>query len=281
MNASPLAADPWRTQTVEIGGAIDELDGIATYRLAPVPTTPDACRFTPGQFNMLYLPGVGEVAISMSGDPAATDAWIHTIRVAGNVTKTFAALPRGSRLGLRGPFGVGWPVESLRGGDVVLVTGGVGLAPIRPLICHLLRHRGDYGRIWLINGARTPDSLLFQREYDDWRHSLTLQLTVDRAIGKWTGHVGVVTLLVDRLRLTRPEQTHVITCGPEVMMKFAAVSALRRDVAPERIWVSLERNMQCAAGLCGHCQLGPAFICKDGPVFRYDRILPYLNVEAL
>lgn len=287
MSATDLHANPWTVSAVEIRDIVDEIPGIATYRLefvAGSDTVGGAASyaFVPGQFNMLYLPGVGEAAISMSGSPHGADSWIHTVRVAGGVTKTLAGLEVGDQLGLRGPFGTGWPVETLRGGDLVIVAGGVGLAPVRPLVYDVIARRGHYGRVWVICGARTPDTLLYPTEFAAWRaHDIDVRCTVDRATDGWTGHVGVVTLLVDRLRLPAPERTHMVACGPEVMMKYAAVSGAKRGIAPERTWISLERNMQCAAGLCGHCQLGPAFVCKDGPVFRYDRIRPYLFVEGL
>ena len=278
-----LHENPWRTHTVRITDLIDETEGVATYHLTLTEADGAAAyEFVPGQFNMLYLPGVGESAISMSGDPARKEGWIHTVRVAGNVTKTLARLGRGDTLGLRGPFGTGWPVAELVGNDVVIVAGGLGMAPLRPLVYHLMNHREQFGKIWLILGARTSDGLLYPSEYAVWQQrDLELILTVDRATAGWNGHVGVVTQLIDRLQLPRPEQTHLVTCGPEVMMKYAAMSGLRLGIDAGRIWVSMERNMQCAAGLCGHCQLGPEFICKDGPVIRYDRIRPYLFVEQL
>ncbi len=278
-----LHENPWYTHTVRITDLIDETEGVATYHLKF--TDGDAAtayEFIPGQFNMLYLPGVGESAISMSGDPARKNGWIHTVRVAGNVTKTLARLRRGDTLGLRGPFGTGWPVADLVGTDVVIVAGGLGMAPLRPLVYHLMNHREQFGKIWLILGARTSDGLLYPCEYSAWqKRDLEVILTVDRATADWNGHVGVVTQLIDRLQLPRPEQTQMVTCGPEVMMKYAAMSGHRLGIDAGRIWVSMERNMQCAAGLCGHCQLGPEFICKDGPVIRYDRIRPYLFVEQL
>jgi NAD(P)H-flavin reductase len=282
-NPPTLHENPWFTQTVRIAELIDETEGVATYQLMMVDDNASSrYEFVPGQFNMLYLPGVGESAISMSGDPARKEGWIHTVRVAGNVTKTLAHLRRGDTLGLRGPFGAGWPVADLVGSDVVIVAGGLGMAPLRPLVYHLMNHREKFGKIWLILGARTPDGLLYPTEYETWRkHDLEVLLTVDRAAAGWNGHVGVVTQLIDRLQLARPQQTHLVTCGPEVMMKYAAMSGLRLGIDANRIWVSMERNMQCAAGLCGHCQLGPEFICKDGPVVRYDRIRPYLFVEQL
>lgn len=272
---------PWHTHTVRITEIVTETDDVATYRLVPADPA-STTHFTPGQFNMLYLPGVGESAISMSGDPTQHEAWTHTVRAVGNVTRTLARMTVGETLGLRGPFGTGWPLNDLQGNDLVIVAGGLGLAPLRPLIYHVLHHRADFGRVCVIIGARTPEGLLYPVEYDNWRsHGLDVNLTVDRPTADWTGQVGVVTLLVDRLRLQRPEQTHLVMCGPEVMMKYAAISGRRLGITNDRTWVSLERNMQCAVGFCGHCQLGPAFLCKDGPVLRYDRIRPYLSVEAL
>lgn len=281
--SSTLYDNPWLTQSVTIADVMSEADGVATFRLTlNGDPAPDSYRFAAGQFNMLYLPGVGESAISMSGDPSRTDCWIHTVRVAGNVTRTLVGLKQGDTLGLRGPFGTGWPVDELTDGDLLIVAGGLGLAPLRPLIYDVMNHRERFGRVWLICGARTPDGLLYQREYDVWRQcNIEVMLTVDRATAGWTGHVGVVTLLIDRLRLLDPDRTRLVTCGPEVMMKYAAASGQRIGIATEQIWVSLERNMQCAAGLCGHCQLGPEFICKDGPVLRYDRVRSYLFVEQL
>ena len=275
-------ANPWHTQTVRIDDIVQETEGIATYRLSHLPTDDQDYRFIPGQFNMLYLPGVGESAISMSGDPEESLCWIHTVRVAGNVTRTLAGLEIGQTLGLRGPFGTGWPVDTLLGQDVVVVAGGLGLAPLRPLLYYFTKHREQFGSIRVICGARTPDGLLFQTEYAGWKQQgLDIQLTVDRPTPDWTGQIGVVTLLIDRMNLTRPAATSLVTCGPEVMMKYSAISAIKRGIPAENIWVSLERNMQCAAGLCGHCQLGPEFICKDGPVLRYDRVGHFLFVERL
>lgn len=275
-----LHADPWQVQAATIREIVPELDDIATYRLET--STGGDYSFQPGQFNMLYLPGVGEAAISMSGDPHRRGAWIHTVRVAGNVTRTLAGLRVGDTVGVRGPFGTGWPVDDWIGKDVVLVAGGVGLAPLRPVIYDILHRRSLFGRVWLILGARTPGGLLYPAEHAAWTQGgIRVEQTVDRALGDWTGHVGVVTLLLDRVRLPSPENTCVATCGPEVMMRYTAISAERRGISAERVWVSLERSMQCAAGLCGHCQLAEQFVCKDGPVFRYDRVARLMTVEGL
>ena len=285
MIASPPApaANPWLAHAVRIRAITPEVPEVATYHLefvAPEQRAGYSCE--PGQFNMLYLPGVGEVPISVSGRGLAGDTWDHTVRVAGNTTRVLDRLGVGGQLGLRGPFGAGWPMELCRGRDVVLVAGGIGLAPLRPAIEALLAESSAFGRLTLIYGARTPDSLLYVRQFADWtRRGLRVQTTVDRATTGWLGQVGVVPLLFERLRPLVPQNTIVLTCGPEVMMRYTVRSALERGLTAEQIFVSLERNMQCAAGFCGHCQLGPAFICKDGPVLRYDPIVPFLRVENL
>ena len=231
--------------------------------------------FAPGQFNMLYVFGVGEVPISISGDPAKPEMLVHTIRAVGAATRALQRLSRGEVVGVRGPFGTPWPVHQAHGHDLVLVAGGIGLAPLRPALYHVLLHRGQYGRVVLLYGARTPRDLLFARELREWRgrFDLEVEVTVDRATMEWQGSVGVVTKLVDRAPFD-PESAMAFLCGPEVMMRFAVVALQRRGVDDQSLFVSMERNMKCGVGLCGHCQLGPEFICKDGPVFRYDRILP-------
>lgn len=282
--AGPRPAEsPWCPATVRINRMIPEVEGVATYDLVFAnPAEQAAYSFEPGQFNMLYLPGVGEIAISISDDPQRREGCAHTIRVAGNVTRTLSTLRTGDTLGLRGPFGTHWPIRECIGRDVVVVTGGIGLAPLRPAIYALLSQRRQVGRLNLLYGGRTPEALLYQREYEQWiRQGLLIQTTVDRSTPGWLGNVGVVTLLLERLRTFDPRNTVLLCCGPEVMMKYTALTALSRGLRPEQIWVSMERNMQCALGFCGHCQLGPEFICKDGPVFRYDRISRWIDVEGL
>jgi NAD(P)H-flavin reductase len=276
-------SDAWRVRSMQIASIHPEIDGVATYDLTYANGVAKAdYTFRPGQFNMLYLPGVGESAISLSGPTHEATAWQHTVRVAGRVTQTLAQLRVGQQIGVRGPFGYGWPIDQWRGSDVVLVAGGIGLAPIRPVVYELLRRRTEYGRLTLIYGARDPRSLLFAGEFSQWEsHGLRVLATVDRATPDWQGRLGVVTLLMDSMAMPGPQATVVAICGPEVMIRYAALSAEKRRVSSTKIWVSLERNMSCAVGLCGHCQLGPEFICKDGPVLRYDRVQTLLNVEAL
>ena len=281
--AAPRIEDPWLPLSVRIERIVPEVLGVATYELAFVDSDAAArYRFVPGQFNMLYLPGAGEMPISLSANPESRDTWAHTIRIVGNVTRTLAELEVGHTFGLRGPFGSGWPLEQCAGRDVILVGGGIGLAPLRPAIYALLNDRSQFGRLVLLVGARSPDTLLYAAEYDDWTDAgLIVQTTVDRSAPGWLGNVGVVTLMLERLLAFDASRTVIFACGPEVMMRFTVTTALERGVSPERIWLSMERNMQCAFGVCGHCQLGPDFICKDGPVLRSDRLAPYLSVEGL
>ncbi|MGP8051817.1 MAG: FAD/NAD(P)-binding protein [Desulfobaccales bacterium] len=227
--------------------------------------------FAPGQFNMLYAFGLGEVPISISGDPAHPQSLIHTVRNVGNVTRAMCRARPGARLGVRGPFGVPWPVAEMAGQDVVIVAGGLGLAPLRPAIYHLLGHRPDYGNFELIYGARTPADLLYRQELQDWRgrFDLRVHVSVDTAPTDWRGSVGVVTTVIPRARFD-PANTTALVCGPQLMMRYTVIELLNRGLAPAQIFVSMERHMKCGLGLCGHCQWGPFFVCKDGPVFRYD-----------
>jgi len=234
--------------------------------------------FAPGQFNMLYLFGVGEVPISICGDPARPEVLVHTTREVGSVTRAMRRLRPGDVLGVRGPFGTGWPVDEAVGKDVVLIAGGIGLAPLRPALYALLERRDEFGKIVLLYGTRSPDDLLYQRELEKWRarFDLNVYVTVDRAAGRWRGNVGVVTTLIPGAPFD-PLETVAFVCGPEVMMRFTVQELERRGVAKEAIYVSMERNMKCGVGLCGHCQFGPFFVCKDGPVFQYSKIEPFFG----
>jgi NAD(P)H-flavin reductase len=238
--------------------------------------------FAPGQFNMLYVFGVGEVPISVSGDPRRPHPLVHTVREVGAVTRAMRALKRGDALGVRGPFGSSWPVEEAVGRDVVIVAGGIGLAPLRPAIYSILAHRQKYGRVILMYGTRTPDDILYRKELERWRAHLDLSVhvTVDRAMATWRGSVGVVTTIIPRARFD-PANALVMICGPEAMMRFTVLELQNRGVGLDRIYVSTERNMKCAIGFCGHCQLGPTFVCKDGPIFRYDTIQPFFEIREI
>lgn len=278
----PPIHNPWVAHSAQIVDIRPEVSGVSTYAMVfDNDAVGAAFRFQPGQFNMLYLPGYGESAISISSDPARRDLLSHTVRVAGNVTKALSRKREGDHIALRGPFGSSWPVEACMGHDVVIACGGIGLAPLRPAIYYILNHRADYKRVILLYGARTPNDLLYTSEYDQWRGgSLEVETTVDIGDDVWTGHIGVVPVLFYRLRL-QPEQTTVLTCGPEIMIRFVVFEALARKVSADNIYVSLERNMSCAMGFCGHCQLGPHFVCKDGPVFTFRQVEDYFNLEDI
>jgi NAD(P)H-flavin reductase len=252
-----------------------------TLGLAPPAGTQRPYAFLPGQFNMLYAFGVGEVPISMSGDPDDAARFIaHTIRGVGPVTNALGRIRPGDAVGMRGPFGSCWPLETAQGGDVVLVSGGIGLAPLRPTVYHLLRHRERFRRVVLLQGVRSPSDILFADELAAWssRHDFQVILSVDRADESWHGNVGVITKFFPQA-VFDPRQVVAFLCGPELMMRAALSGLENRGVAEDCIFLSLERNMQCAVGFCGHCQFGTQFVCMDGPVFRYDRIQRFFNVR--
>ncbi len=235
--------------------------------------------FAAGQFNMLYLPGYGEAAISISSDPQRPELIGHTIRFVGNVTRAVSRLHTGDTLGVRGPFGTAWPLENYQGSDIVVAAGGIGLAPLRPVIYQIINQRAKYGRVVLLYGARTPSDLLYSGEFSTWEdNQIEVMTTVDRADESWLGQVGVVPMLFYRLSLDT-DKTVVFSCGPEIMMRFVVFEGLARRIAPQLIYLSLERNMKCGQGFCGHCQYGPFFICKDGPVYSFDRLEPFFNLE--
>lgn len=229
--------------------------------------------FKAGQFNMLYVFGVGEIPISISSDPTNPQLLMHTTREVGTVTKAMGRLRRGDVLGVRGPFGTPWPVEQAQGADVVIVAGGIGLAPLRSALYQLLANRDRYQKIVLLYGTRTPSDILYRRELQRWRAQFDLEvhITVDRAMSGWRGNVGVVTSLIPRAPFDARSAVALV-CGPEVMMRFTVMELQRRGVPSSQIHISMERNMKCAVGCCGHCQFGPYFVCKDGPVFRYDKV---------
>ena len=272
--------DPFVPVLYRVRRARRELSDTMTLDLVPLSGTRPG--FAAGQFNMLYVFGVGEIAVSMSGDPADAAQFVHTVRTVGAVSESIAKLKPGAVIGLRGPFGTGWPMAEAEGSDILVVTGGLGLAPLRPAIYAILAHRERYGRVGILIGSRNPKDLLYRREIERWRQRLDIEIevTVDHADAAWHGHVGVVPSLIPRA-IRDPHDMIAFICGPEIMMRFS-VGALRdAGVAAGRIYLSMERNMKCAIGLCGHCQFGPAFICKDGPVMRYDRIAGIFSVREI
>jgi NAD(P)H-flavin reductase len=264
----------------EITAITPEAEGISTYWIKFTdPAVASSYSFQPGQFNMIYIPGFGEAAISISSNSEDPTVIGHTIRFVGNVTRAISRLKVGDIIGIRGPFGSTWPMKEMEGHDVIIACGGVGLPPLRPAIYYIMNHREKFGKVYLLYGARTPGDLIYPREYATWEKAgIQVQITVDRADEDWQGQVGVVPMLFYRFRMDAPNSL-VLTCGPEIMIRFVVYEGLARRVQPENIYVSLERNMKCGQGSCGHCQLGPYFICKDGPVFRFDALQPYFNVE--
>jgi NAD(P)H-flavin reductase len=274
-------ADPMVTHPVMIRKVIWENDDTFTLSLDLGDALPDY-RFLPGQFNMVYLYGTGEVAISISSDPAKTATLDHTIHRVGTVTTALAQRKRGDVIGLRGPFGSHWPVEAGRGKDVCIVTGGIGLAPLRPLIYSILHNRDAYGRVIVMYGGRSPLDLLYRVELEKWGndHRVETLVTVDRGDSSWKGNIGVVTALFSYIKLDA-RNTVAYVCGPEVMMKYTVVELEHRGIPSDQVFLSMERNMKCAVGFCGHCQFGPTFICKEGPVYPLPKIRHLLDRKEL
>ena len=273
--ADPMAPRPYRVQR-----ARRETGDVSTLWLEPLEGAAERC--APGHFNMLYAFGVGEVPISISGEFLPPGGLMHTVRGVGPVSSALCRSKRGDVIGVRGPFGRGWPIDEASGRDVVIVTGGIGLAPLRPAVERLLAERERYGRIVLLYGGRTPHDLLYRRELGRWRSrfDVEVEITIDAASVGWRGYVGLVTTLIPR-SVFDPSEAIAFVCGPEVMMRFTVAELQDRGVSPESIHISMERNMKYAVGLCGHCQFGPAFICRDGPVFRYDQVAPLLRIREV
>lgn len=274
----PHMTDPMVPVLARVTRRIEEIAGVVTYEM----DAPGWPGFAPGQFNMLSLFGIGEIPISNSGRPDDNTRIIHTIRDVGAVSGAMAALEVGATMGLRGPFGAVWPLDAACGRDVVVVAGGLGLAPVRPILYHLLANRADFGKVTLLYGARSASEILFQDELSEWRSRLDMgvEITLDHADAGWRGHVGVVTTLFGVADFD-PLNTSAFVCGPEIMMRFAANALTDAGVAATDIHLSMERNMQCAIGLCGHCQLGPVFVCKDGPVFTWEMMKPLMAIKEL
>lgn len=258
-----------------------EYPGVVTFELDPGPLGGHFA-FTQGQFNMLYAFGAGEAPISISGDPRKTERIVHTVRAVGPVTRKFERLKKGDTVGLRGPFGGSWPLGDAVGRHILFIGGGLGLAPLRPAIYEALARRETFADVALLYGTQNPDTILYRSEVEKWTRQKKMDVlcSVDRAHGGWEGNVGVVTMFLDKM-LKDPVKTSVFMCGPEVMMRIAAEALLGRGVDARMIFLSMERNMQCAVGHCGHCQLGPHFICKDGPVFEYARMRPVMSLREV
>lgn len=274
--------NPYLPLEAQIIERVQESKTVFTLRLALTDEAARAAyRFEPGQFNMLYLYGAGEVPISIVSDPAQPGILGHTIRVVGRVTRALAELRPGERIGLRGPYGRGWPLRQAQGHDVLIVTGGLGCAPVVSVINYVLMRRASFGRLTIIQGVKHAEDLLWRDRYAYWATLPDTQvlLAADHGGPVWPWHVGVVTEVFDDARIA-PERTMVMMCGPEGMMRASVKDLAARGVAEERIYVNMERNMQCAVGHCGHCQYGGAFVCRQGPVFAYPEVRPLFDVRG-
>lgn len=270
------AADPMRPRPFRVVERRDDTYDTVTLALTPLDGV--RLRFAPGQFTMLGRTGVGEVPISISGD-SEHGPLVHTIRDVGGVTHVLTQAQIGDVLEVRGPYGTSWDVADGEGGDVVVVTGGIGLAPLRPAILELVAHRSRYRNVAVLYGARSPADRLYPGELEEWdREGLQVESIVDHGTEQWRGRVGLVTTLVPRATLD-PENTLALVCGPEVMMRFVSNALIDRGVRPERIRLSMERHMKCGIGLCGHCQLRELFVCVDGPVFDHPTLAPLLAIR--
>jgi NAD(P)H-flavin reductase len=258
-------------------------DTADTFTIELQPLGPAApCSGLPGQFNMLYAFGVGEIPISISGISECGQRWVHTVRQVGAVSHALGRLSPGDRVGVRGPFGTPWPVLAAMNHDVILVAGGIGLAPLRPVVNVLIEDRSKYQHVSVLYGARTPADMLYCDELEQWggRFDLDVATSVDQGATEWRGNVGVITTLVPHV-VCEPERTVAMVCGPEIMMRFAVMALESRGVPSNQIYLSMERNMKCAVGFCGHCQFGADFICKDGPVFCYSEIQDRITVKEV
>ena len=275
-----LLSEPMVPREYRVVSRRRETHDVVTLGLEPLHGPGSPVR--PGQFNMIYAFGIGEVPVSASGDPAAAGPIVHSIRAAGLVTRALCDSHPGTVVGLRGPFGTDWGVDTAVGHDLVIVGGGIGLAPLRPVIYSVLANRERYGRVSVLIGARSPADLLYTAELQNWRSrfDVDVRVTVDVAGGTWRGPVGIVTELIPRA-LFDPASAIAFVCGPEIMIRFAARSLVDHGLDPANIRVSLERNMKCAIGLCGHCQLGSEFVCRDGPVFTYARVGRLLAIQEV
>ena len=270
----PMTPEPWRLRR-----RIRETPDTWTLEVEP-PAEGDLQSYAPGQFNMLYSFGAGEVPISISGDGEGGGTLLHTVRAVGAVTETICALEPGSQIGLRGPYGSAWPLEEAVGGDLVLIAGGLGLAPLRPALRAALAAPDRFRSIALLYGGREPEQLLFREELDALHSDpqVRVGVTVDNAAPGWSGDVGVVTRLIDRTDLDGSSAACLI-CGPEVMMRFAIRALRDRGVPAERVFLSIERNMKCAITHCGRCQFGPTFACREGPVMRLSDIERFFDIR--
>ena len=278
--SAPLVGEAMLPRPFRVVARVEETHDTVTLEFEP--TDGDGIRFSPGQFTMLYLFGIGEVPISIAGGDEDERTLVHTVRSVGAVTEAIWSLGIGDWVGIRGPYGVGWPVDEAEGRDLIVGAGGIGLAPLRSVVQHVAEHRDRFGAVSLIYGTRSPGDMLYGDELHDWRtrFQVDVGVTVDRSDEGWQGNVGVVTSLLPRVNFD-PANTVAMVCGPEVMMKVVARELVSRGVEPADVHISLERNMKCAIGFCGHCQFGPDFVCRDGPVVPYAQVMERMRLAQL
>lgn len=281
VQASGSFPDPMRPALFQIRQVRQEIANTFTVRLE-AKDDGKSFQFAPGQFNMLYAFGQGEVPISISGDPQNARELVHTIRAVGPVTCALQRLQPGGIVGIRGPFGSNWPLQEALGKDIILMAGGLGLAPLRPIVYHWLAHRTQYGKLLLLYATRVPQTVLYREELEDWQSqaAMEVEVTVDSAATDWHGSVGVITHLLNGKDI-KPQQTLAMICGPELMMRFSANALKDIGIDSTNIYISMERNMKCSIGFCGHCQYGPYFICKEGPVFPYSKVEALLKIREV
>lgn len=276
----PDAANALIPRAFEVVAKRRETHDVTTLMVEPADG--GSCfEFVPAQIGMIGVPGVGEVPISFSNHPDSTRCLAVTIRAAGAITKAITSAEIGASISVRGPYGTQWPVDRTPGRDVLFVAGGLGLAPLRSAI-FAIAEGADRGSLAIVYGAKTRDDMLFRGDLEIWDEleDVTVHLTVDRPDATWSGPVGLVTGLFDTA-LEPLEQPMVVMCGPDVMIRNACADLVGRGIEPTEIWVTMERNMKCGVGLCGHCQFGPLFLCKDGPVLRYDRIAELIRIKEV
>lgn len=274
---------PYVPMAAEVVDRVQEAPNMFTLRLRLVDGGAQrAYQFQPGQFNMVYLYGVGEIPISIVSDPEGEQLLAHAIRSVGRVSNAMALLKPGDTLGIRGPFGRGWPLLEAEAHDVLLVTGGLGCAPVVSVITYILKRRERYRRLTILQGVKRANDLIWREQYEKWASLPETQvlLAADVAGPVWRGAVGPVTVLFERMEGFDPQRVVAMMCGPEAMMRAASKELLGRGVPEDRLWVSLERNMQCGRGHCGHCQIGRWFLCKDGPVFNYPQIKSLFGIKG-
>lgn len=271
-------SDPLRPSFFNLDRIIQESYDVFSLQLSPLENT--HLQFKAGQFNMMYGFGRGECAISISSDPKSTEHLVHTIRAVGSLTRFLTTRRVNDKIGLRGPFGTPWPIEQAHGKAVLLIAGGIGLAPLRPVVYQLLKSQKTFKSIHLLYGARSPEEQIYRKELGQWADQMCVQTTVDRSTSNWQGHVGVVTSLITQAVFS-PKDTLVMMCGPEIMMHFCLLELQTLGVPKDQIYLSMERNMSCGYGHCGHCQWGPYFLCQQGPVMNYAKIEPFFFKEDL